>query len=96
VIDAKASADVEAAWEIIDALLTRIRRGIAVMVLKAFPLEYEGKITPENQSAFERRRRALVRLYLHRIGFEPVPHKALADEGWMLRLISAAARPAFE
>jgi hypothetical protein len=39
VIDAKASADVEAAWEIIDALLTHIRRGIAVMVLKAFPLE---------------------------------------------------------
>jgi hypothetical protein len=56
VIDAKTSADVEAAWQIIDALLTRIRRGTAVMVLKAFPLDYEGEVTAENQPGSERRR----------------------------------------
>jgi hypothetical protein len=93
VIDAKTSADVDAAWQIIAALLTRIRRGIAVVVLKAFPLDYEGKVTAENRPALDRRRRALIRLYQRRIGFELVPHKALADEGWMLRMLNAAARP---
>ena len=93
VIDARSSADVEAAWQIIDALLTRIRRGVAVMVLKAFPLDYEGNLTEENRPAFERRKRALVRLYQRRIGFKPVPHTTLADEGWMLRLFNWAARP---
>jgi hypothetical protein len=96
VIDAKTSADVEAAWQIIDALLRRIRRGMAVMVLKAFPLDYEGEVTAENRLAFERRQRALNRLYQRRIGFEPVPHKALADEGWMLRLFNEDARPDVE
>ncbi|ANW02708.1 hypothetical protein [Bradyrhizobium icense] len=96
VINAKTSADVEAAWQIIDALLKRVRRGMAVMVLKAFPLDYEGGVTAENQPAFERRQRALMRLYQRRIGFEPVPHKALADEGWMLRLFNEGARPDVE
>ncbi|MFB9265375.1 hypothetical protein ACFFWD_19825 [Bradyrhizobium erythrophlei] len=96
VIDANAWADVEAAWQIIDALLKRIRRSMAVMVLKAFPLEYEGKVTAENRPAFERRQRALVRLYRRRIGFEPVPHKSLADEGWMMRLFNGGAWPDVE
>ncbi len=93
VIDAKTSADVEAAWQIIDALLTYIRRGVAVMVLKAFPLDYEGKVTEENQPAFEQRRRALSRLYQSRLGLTPVPHKAWADEGWMLHLFDEGAGP---
>ena len=76
VIDAKTLADVDAVWSIIDALLTRIRRGMAVM-LKAFPLEYEGKITAGNRAACERRQRALVRLYERRLGFRPVPTKHL-------------------
>jgi hypothetical protein len=96
VIDAKTSADVEAAWQIIDALLNRIRRGMAVMVLKAFPLDYEGAVTAENRPAFEHRQRALTRLYQRRIGVEPVPHKTLADEGWMLRLFNEGARPDLE
>jgi hypothetical protein len=60
VIAAKTSADVEAAWQIIDALLTRLRRGMAAIVLKAFPLDYEGEVTAENQPAFDRRQRALI------------------------------------
>jgi hypothetical protein len=93
VIDAKTLADVEAAWQIINALVARIRRSMAAMVLKAFPLEYEGKITAENRSAFVRRQRALIRLYERRLGFRSVPHKALAGEGWMLRLLNDYAQP---
>jgi hypothetical protein len=93
VIDAKRSDDVEASWQIIDALLTRIRHGVAVMVLKAFPLEYEGKITAESRPAFEQRARALARLYQRRLGFKLVPHKELADEGWMLRPFKDVAWP---
>jgi hypothetical protein len=66
------------------------------MVLKAFPLEYEGKITAENRAAFGRRQLALIRLYERRLGFRPVPHKALADEGWVLRLINDHAAPYVE
>ncbi len=93
VIEAKASTEVEAAWQIIGALLQRMRRGVAVMVLKAFPLEYEGNVTPENRLAFERRQRALIRLYQRRIRFEPMPHNELAKEGWMMRLFNDGARP---
>ena len=93
VIDDKTSTDVEATWQIIDALLKRIRRRMAVKVLKAFPLDYEGEVTAENRPVFERRQRALIRLYQRRIRFEPVPHKALADQGWMLRLFNEGARP---
>ncbi|MEH2514203.1 hypothetical protein V1291_005557 [Nitrobacteraceae bacterium AZCC 1564] len=96
VIDAKTTAEVEASWQIVNALIKRIRRGVAVMVLKAFPLDYEGNETTENRATFERRRRALVRLYQRRIGFERVPHEVLADEGWMLRLFNDGARPDIE
>jgi hypothetical protein len=96
VIDAKTLADVEAVWQIVNALLMRIRRGMAVMVLKAFPLDYEGKITDETRPAFERRQYALIRLYQRRLGFTPVPHKALAAEGWMLRVLNDGAHPDVE
>lgn len=93
VIDARVSTDVEAAWQVINALLRRIQRRLAVMVLKAFPLEYEGNVTAESRPAFERRQRALIRLYRRRIKFEPMPHKALAEEGWMMRLFNDGAHP---
>jgi hypothetical protein len=93
VIDANTSADVESVWQIINALLKRIRHSMAVIILKAFPLDYEGKVTEETQLAFARRQRALGRLYHRRLGVEPGPHKELAEAGWMLRLINAGARP---
>jgi hypothetical protein len=93
VIEAKTSSDVESSWQTIDALLKRIRRRLAVMVLKAFPLEYEGKVTEETRPEFARRQRALSRLYHRRLGAEPVPHKELAEAGWMLRLFNDGARP---
>jgi hypothetical protein len=66
---------------------------VAAIVLKAFPLEYEGNANEENRAAFERRRRALVRLYKMRLGCEPVSDPSLDQEGWMLKLINDGAKP---
>jgi len=94
VIDAKSASRSHATWTIINGLLQRIcRRSVAAIVLKAFPLEYEGSTSNENSSALERRRRALVRLYQSRLGFEPVSDPPLAHEGWMLKLINEHAEP---
>jgi hypothetical protein len=79
---------------IINGLLQRLcRRDMAAIVLKAFPLEYESNTTKENRGAFERRQRALTRLYQMRLGFEPVSNRSLAREGWMLKLINPGAKP---
>jgi hypothetical protein len=83
-----------ATWMIINSLLQRLcRRDMAAIVLKAFPLEYEGNATKENRAAFERRQRALVRLYRSRLGFKPASDSSLAREGWMLKLINDGAEP---
>ena len=66
---------------------------MAAIVLKAFPLEYEGNATEENGALFERRWRALVRLYKMRLRFELVPDPSLAREGWMLKLVNDGADP---
>ena len=93
-IDVKTASHVCAAWMIINRLLQRLcRREMAAIVLKAFPLEYEGNVTNENRAAFERRCRALVRLYQWRLGFEPVPDPSLVQQGWMLKLIKHGAKP---
>jgi hypothetical protein len=93
-IDAKTALQSRATWTIINSLLQRLcRREIAAIVLKAFPLEYEGNATKDNSAAFERRRRALVRLYQRRLRFELVSDPSLAREGWMLKLINDGADP---
>ncbi|MEL6857180.1 MAG: hypothetical protein AAFO74_02260 [Pseudomonadota bacterium] len=62
----------------------------AVIVLKAFPLEYEGYNGFEGEEgaefdiAFRRRRRALVRMF-ETAGFQLFPGKA-GNDGWMLRI----------
>jgi hypothetical protein len=94
-IDAQTTSRSHATWTFVNSLLQRVcRRGVAAIVLKAFPLEYEGNTTKENRAAFERRRRALVRLYQGRLGFEPVSDPPLAREGWMLKLVNNDADPA--
>jgi hypothetical protein len=94
VIDAGSASRSHATWTIINGLLQRLyRRSVAAIVLKAFPLEYDGNTTNESRSALERRRRALVRLYQRRLGFEPVSDPPLAREGWMLKLINERAEP---
>lgn len=92
VIDAQTPSHSRATWTIINSLLQRLcRRDMAAIVLKAFPLESEGDVTDE--TAFERRQRALVRLYQRRLGFKPVSNPSLAGEGWMLKLINDGAEP---
>jgi hypothetical protein len=52
-IDAKTASRSDATWMIINSLLHRLcRLDMAAIVLKAFPLEYEGNATKENRSAF--------------------------------------------
>ncbi|MEH2565024.1 hypothetical protein V1289_004651 [Bradyrhizobium sp. AZCC 2289] len=93
-IDAQTASHSQATWTIVNSLLQRVcRRGVAAIILKAFPLEYEGNTTKENEAAFERRQRALVRLYQRRLGFEPVSDPSLNREGWMLKLINDGAEP---
>ena len=92
-INARTSAEIEAIWKIVDALLRRLRHGAAAMILKAFPLVYEGRVTDENRPAFLRRQQALCRLYRRRLDVEPVPHEPLAKSGWMFRLFKDGARP---
>src|SRR6266699_4198786 len=94
VIDAKTASHSQATWTIVNSLLQRVcRRDVAAIILKAFPLEYEGNTTKENEAAFERRQRALVRLYQRRLGFELVSDPSLNREGWMLKLINDGAKP---
>jgi hypothetical protein len=64
-----------------DALL-KLAPKRALLLLKAYPLEYEGRVTAENAGAQARRQRALIRLYRQSMGAEPLPAPA-GDEGWM-------------
>ena len=93
-IDAKTASHSHATWTIVDSLLQCVcRRDVAAAILKAFPLEYEGNTTKENEAAFYRRQRALVRLYQRRLGFELVRAPSLNREGWMLKLVNDGAAP---
>ena len=92
-IDAGSSAEADSVWGIVDALIKRISRGLAVMVLKAFPLEYEGRVNDKTRPAFRRRQQALSRLYRRRLNAEPVPHEELAQAGWLFHLFKDGARP---
>jgi hypothetical protein len=68
----------------------RYERRSSVMILKAFPIEYEGEV-PEGsplRSACDRRQRAMRRLHARALGMRPFPGE-LGDEGWMWRPLSA-------
>lgn len=87
------AAEVEAVWQAIEALVQRLRRGLAVVILKAFPLEYESRVTDENSVKFKKRQQALIRLYRRRLKMQPVPHPELSDAGWMMRLMKNGVGP---
>jgi hypothetical protein len=55
----------------------------SVLLLKAFPLEYEGRVS-DAPVAFELRRRAMMRLYRRVVDVRPLPGWAGRD-GWMWR-----------
>ena len=54
----------------------------SLLVLKAFPLEYESRVTEMNIVARKRRQKAMMRHYRSTLGVEPFPEEA-GDEGWM-------------
>lgn len=69
---------------VVHELFRRVRRQTATIIAKAYPLEYEGKLpdgAPE-RSAFERRRRAMIRYYARHLGLRPLPGPS-GEEGWI-------------
>jgi len=84
-IQATSAAQSAAVWALIHMLMEREFRAhkrASIIVLKAFPLEYEGNITAANQLAFQRRQRAMIRHYRHRLNARPLGRK-LGKDGWM-------------
>jgi hypothetical protein len=54
----------------------------SLLVLKAFPLEYEGQVSDGNADAYTRRKAAMMRHYRSTLGVTQFPGDA-GDEGWM-------------
>lgn len=63
---------------LVDALFARH----AVLILKAFPLEFEGNEEASASAAFERRLRAMKRHYARSLGVSPLRGTA-GENGWM-------------
>jgi hypothetical protein len=84
-------------WKLIDDLIGREFRGYrgkrpraSVIVMKAFPLEYEGKINNDNVVAFESRQAAMMRHYSYRMGAKPFDG---GEPGWMWIEINCPLEP---
>lgn len=75
VIDTRKDSE-RLAWECINRSVAREfeKRG-AAMMLKAFPLEYEGEVTNVRKAAFGKRQVAMMRLYNFRLGVHALPNK---------------------
>jgi hypothetical protein len=71
---------------VVKELLSRVRRRTAIIVAKAYPLEYEGKLPSDapERAAFERRRRAMFRFYGRHLGLHPLPGRS-GEDGWIWR-----------
>ncbi|MBC2665679.1 hypothetical protein H7F51_09095 [Novosphingobium flavum] len=54
----------------------------SLLVLKAFPLEYEGKASAQYERSLTRRREAMMRHYRSTLGVAPFPGRD-GDDGWM-------------
>lgn len=81
-IDAVSANESRVVWDLIKVVLSRLRRtGAAGVILKAFPLEYEGKVTDDNRNAFELRQRAMLRHYSRRLGVRTLPGET-GHSGW--------------
>jgi hypothetical protein len=83
-------------WSLISDLIRRefARRG-SLMMLKAFPLEYEGALAPDASAASRqrfRRRKAMKRLYSRRLGVSAVPGP-YGNDGWMWRSLKYCPKP---
>ena len=87
-------------WSLISELIGRefARRG-SLLMLKAFPLEYEGRASADSPAAirkrFRRRCIAMRRYYAHRLGMSAVPGP-YGEEGWMWRALKFCPEPSIE
>lgn len=73
-----------------EIMLKELFSSRALLILKAFPLEYEGAVTSDNELAFSRRRIAMMRRYAGMLGVEPLPGSS-GQEGWMYSVPSRLA-----
>ena len=65
---------------------------VAIMILKAFPLEYESEVVDKQRAAFERRFAALLRLYRFRLDALPLPNR-WGKKGWMWKSLRFDEEP---
>ncbi len=69
---------------VLEALIARVDPYLAVVIAKAFPLEFENGQHKDATAAFERRRRAMTRYYSSSLGLQVLPGPPGLD-GWMWR-----------
>ncbi len=84
-------------WSLVSYLIDRefARRG-SILMLKAFPLEYERQTTQAPRSVYKRLRRrklAMERYYTYRLGTRSVPGP-YGKDGWMWRPLRHCEPPA--
>lgn len=73
------------AWTCLSRAIDReFRKRGALLLLKTFPLEYEGEVNDATRAAFDKRLSAMTRLYRHRLSALTLPGKWGA-KGWMWR-----------
>ena len=65
-----------------NALIGRLFKRRSLLILKAFPLEYEGNVTEGNNDSFILRQRAMKRYYQKIFGVLPFPGTD-GENGWM-------------
>lgn len=65
-----------------NSLIGHLFKGRSLLMLKAFPLEYEGKVAIENKESFLHRQRAMMRHYQRILAVSPFPGGDGKD-GWM-------------
>lgn len=73
--------------EIASVVLSRVFRRRSILVMKAFPLEYEGRVGPEREEASARRQHAMVRLYRRLFAVTPFPGP-WGQDGWLYAIPS--------
>jgi len=66
----------------VDGLLEKLFDDRSLLILKAFPLEYEGEVTDFNRNHFRRRQAAMMRHYRHLFGVDALPGSN-GEAGWM-------------
>jgi hypothetical protein len=81
-------------------ILTAAIEGWSIILLKAFPLEFEGAMGPRGvewatQDAFDRRQKAMMRYYSKHLGVEELPNRHGSD-GWMWKPHPRLVQPHLE